>query len=346
MIASADAMQGYSQIQAAIVGLLETARRAVARSINTAMTATYWEIGRRIVQFEQGGAERATYGDALVERLAKDLTQRFGRGFSRQNLGQMRAFYRAWPEQRTCQTLSGKSSLVSILEVLSGESLGAAPGRQSLPAINELSNLAKAFPLPWSAYVRLLSVRNELARQFYATEALRCGWSVRQLERQINSQFYERTALSRNRAAMLEGAEQFGSVDVVTPEEAIKDPFVLEFLDLKDQYSESDLESALIQHLADFLLELGDDFAFVGRQRRLRLDDTWFRVDLLFFHRRLKCLLVIDLKLPKLTTRSKDFPTRCWLPNTGPYCPMRSCWLTNWCARAAGSRFGLSQKMP
>jgi len=294
-------MQGYSQIQAAIVGLLETARRAVARSINTAMTATYWEIGRRIVQFEQGGAERATYGDALVERLAKDLTQRFGRGFSRQNLGQMRAFYRAWPEQRICQTLSGKSSLVSILEVLSGESLGAAPGRQSLPAINELSNLAKAFPLPWSAYVRLLSVRNELARQFYATEALRCGWSVRQLERQINSQFYERTALSRNRAAMLEGAEQFGSVDVVTPEEAIKDPFVLEFLDLKDQYSESDLESALIQHLADFLLELGDDFAFVGRQRRLRLDDTWFRVDLLFFHRRLKCLLVIDLKAGKFS---------------------------------------------
>ena len=301
MIASADAMQGYSQIQAAIVGLLETARRAVARSINTAMTATYWEIGRRIVQFEQGGAERATYGDALVERLAKDLTQRFGRGFSRQNLGQMRAFYRAWPAQIICQTLSGKSSLVSVLETLSRESSVRSAGQKALHETDLLPALAKAFPLPWSAYVRLLSVRNEFARQFYEAEALRCGWSVRQLERQINSQFYERTALSRNKAAMLETAEQATCVDAVTPEEAIKDPFVLEFLDLKDEYSEADLEEALVQHLADFLLELGDDFAFVGRQRRLRLDDTWFRVDLLFFHRRLKCLLVIDLKAGKFS---------------------------------------------
>ena len=293
---SSDSMRGYGTVQAAIVALLETARRAVARSINAAMTATYWEIGRRIIEFEQEGADRAAYGDALVERLAKDLTRRFGRGFSRQNLGQMRAFYRAWPAQRICQTLSGKSSLGSILDTLSRETSVGASGRGSLHATGGLSELANAFPLPWSAYVRLLSVRSELARRFYETEALRCGWSVRQLERQINSQFYERTALSRNKAAMLGRAEQVSSVDAVTPEAAIKDPFVLEFLDLKDEYSESDLEDALIQHLADFLLELGDDFAFVGRQRRLRLDDTWFRIDLLFFHRRLKCLLVIDLK--------------------------------------------------
>jgi predicted nuclease of restriction endonuclease-like (RecB) superfamily len=152
--------------------------------------------------------------------------------------------------------------------------------------------------LPWSAYVRLLSVKNAQARAFYETEALRGGWSVRQLDRQINSQFYERIALSRNKVAMLEKAE---SGDSLTPEEAIKDPFVLEFLNLKDEYSESDLEDALIQHLADFLLELGDDFAFVGRQRRLRLDDTWFRVDLLFFHRQLQCLVVIDLKIGKFS---------------------------------------------
>jgi predicted nuclease of restriction endonuclease-like (RecB) superfamily len=296
-----DSMQGYGEIQAAIVTLLETARRAVARSVNAAMTATYWEIGRRIVEFEQGGAERAGYGDALVERLAKDLTQRFGRGFSRQNLGQMRAFYRAWPAQTICQTLSGESSIVSVLEKLSKASPIGAAGRQSLHETDDMAALAKVFPLPWSTYVRLLSVRSELARQFYEAEALRCGWSVRQLERQINSQFYERTALSRNKAAMLGRAEEVVSVDVVTPEEAIKDPFVLEFLDLKDEYSESDLETALVQHLADFLLELGDDFAYVGRQRRLRLDDTWFRVDLLFFHRRLKCLLVIDLKAGKFS---------------------------------------------
>jgi hypothetical protein len=112
---SRDAMQDYGEIQAAIVALLETARRAAARSINAVMTATYWEIGRRIVEFEQGGTKRAAYGDALVERLANDLTERFGRGFSRQNLGQMRTFYRAWPAQRICQTLSGESSFISIL---------------------------------------------------------------------------------------------------------------------------------------------------------------------------------------------------------------------------------------
>jgi predicted nuclease of restriction endonuclease-like (RecB) superfamily len=122
---------------------------------------------------------------------------------------------------------------------------------------------------------------------------------VRQLDRQIGSQFYERIAPSRNKAAMLEKAEAPEPSDAITPEEAIKDPFVLEFLNLKDEYSESELEEALIQHLADFLLELGDDFAFLGRQRRLRLDDTWFRIDLIFFHRRLQCLLIIDLKVGK-----------------------------------------------
>ena len=253
-----DSVQGYGEVQAAIIELLETARRAVARSINAAMTATYWEIGRRIVEFEQGGADRATYGDALVERLAKDLTQRFGRGFSRQNLWQMRAFYRAWPAQVICPALSNKSLLFEILQTLSRESTVGAVDRRLLHEIDGLSALAKAFPLPWSAYVRLLSVRSELARQFYESEALRCGWSVRQLERQINTQFYERTALSRNKAAMLERGGQATSADAVTPEEAIKDPFVLEFLDVKDEYSESDLEDALIRHLADFLLELGD----------------------------------------------------------------------------------------
>jgi predicted nuclease of restriction endonuclease-like (RecB) superfamily len=207
--------------------------------------------------------------------LADDLTGRFGRGFSRQNLWQMRAFHQAWPTARILQTVSGESA--------------------------DLTALAKSFPLPWSAYVRLLSVKNEAARRFYETEALRCGWSVRQLDRQINSQFYERIALSQNKAAMLQKVETPEASDGLTPEQAIKDPFVLEFLNLKDEYSESDLEDALIAHLADFLMELGDDFAFVGRQRRLRLDDSWFRVDLLFFHRQLKCLIVIDLKVGKFS---------------------------------------------
>jgi len=228
------------------------------------MTATYWEIGRRIVEFEQGGTERAAYGEALVERLSEDLTGRFGRGFSRQNLGQMRAFYRAWPAERICQTVSGKSLPTDIFRLQSPE-LRAGSTVQPPHEVVELAALANVFPLPWSAYVRLLSVKNQAARRFYETEALRCGWSVRQLDRQVSSQFYERTALSKNKAAMLENAVTPEPTDVIKPEEAIRDPFVLEFLSLKDEYSESDLEDALIGHLADFLLELGDDFAFVGR---------------------------------------------------------------------------------
>ena len=139
------------------------------------------------------------------------------------------------------------------------------------------------------------------AREFYETEALRGGWSVRHLDRQINSQFYERTALSRNKAAMLAEGQNALPEDAVLPEEAIKDPFVLEFLDLKDEYSESDLEEALINHLETFLLELGDDFCFMGRQKRLRIGSEWFRVDLLFFHRGLRCLVVVDLKIGRFT---------------------------------------------
>lgn len=205
----------------------------------------------------------------------------------------MRAFYLAWPPARISQTPSAKSGNATT-QTVSATSVSAEN-------FTDLSALGRAFALPWSAYVRLLSVKHETARRFYETEALRCGWSVRQLDRQIGSQFYERTALSENKSAMLQSGEAGKPGDVLTPEQTIKDPFVLEFLDLKDEYSESDLEEALILRLADFLLELGDDFTFVGRQRRLRIDDSWFRVDLLFFHRRLKCLVVIDLKVGKFS---------------------------------------------
>lgn len=287
----------YDAVHTEIVALLESARRAAARSVNALMTASYWEIGRRIVEFEQGGQERAEYGEALLLRLASDLSARFGSGFSRRNLQQMRLFYLAWPPEKIWQTPSAKSPPPQILQTPSGESSRVGTLQMASGQSPDLSALAQAFPLPWSAYVRLLSVKNPQARAFYETETLRCGWSVRQLDRQVNSQFYERIALSRNKAAMLEKGEIAEPGDTITPEQAIKDPFVLEFLNLKDEYSESNLEDALIQHLADFLLELGDDFAFLGRQRRLRLDDSWFRIDLLFFHRSLKCLLVIDLKV-------------------------------------------------
>jgi predicted nuclease of restriction endonuclease-like (RecB) superfamily len=278
----------YNNIRAEIVELLNAARSAASRSVNAVMTATYWEIGRRIIQSEQAGEKRAEYGDVLIQRLAKDLSASFGRGFGSRNLAQMRSFYLAWPYDKILQTLSAKSSIPITLNEIQGES-------------QPVHIFASQFPLPWSAYVRLLSVKNPDARTFYETEALRSGWSIRQLDRQIGSQFYERMALSHNRAAMLEKVDNSEPRDLVTPEEAIKDPFVLEFLDLKDEYSESELEEALIHRLTDFLLELGDDFAFLGSQRRLRIDDTWFRIDLIFFHRRLHGLVIIDLKVGKFS---------------------------------------------
>ncbi|RQU53358.1 DUF1016 domain-containing protein [Burkholderia cenocepacia] len=277
----------YAGLHREIADVVASAREATARTVNALMTATYWEIGRRIVEFEQGGEGRAAYGEAVIRRLGADLSERFGRGFGWRNLAQMRAFYLTWPADRIVPTASAKSTKAAV----------KAPTGVAF----ELTSIAQAFPLPWSAYVRLLAVKAQAARDFYEAEALREGWSVRQLDRQISSQLYERLVLSRNKASLLGKAAAAQPGDLLSPEEAIRDPFVLEFLDMKDEYSESDLEAALIQHLADFLLELGDDFAFIGRQRRLRIDDTWFRVDLVFFHRRLRCLLIIDLKVGRFS---------------------------------------------
>lgn len=158
------------------------------------------------------------------------------------------------------------------------------------------------FPLSWSHYIRLIRhCESASERSFYEEEALRGGWSVRTLDRQISTQFYQRTLLSRNKVTILKKGSKLKSGELITPEEAIKDPYILEFLDLKDEYSESDLEEALIQKLESFLFELGDDFAFIGRQKRLRIGNEWYRVDLVFFHRRLKSIIIIDLKLGKFT---------------------------------------------
>jgi len=287
----------YDSVLGDISKVIDAARSSAARSVNCIMTAAYWFIGRRIFEFEQKGSERADYGEELLKRLSRDLTSRYGRGFAKSNLYQMRSFYTAY--QDIFQTPSGISDDAGSLKGL--QNFQTASGTSELVSFQKVQSLASRFPLPWSAYVRLLSVKNEQARRFYETEALRGGWSVRQLDRQINSQFYERTALSRKKAAMLRSGEETLPEDLMRPEEEIKDPFVLEFLDLKDEYSETDLEEALIRHLETFLLELGNDFCFIGRQKRLRIGDEWYRVDLLFFHRRLRCLVVIDLKIGKFT---------------------------------------------
>ncbi len=256
----------YRTLFSDVSHLLEQSRRATARAINNAMVMTYWEIGRRIVEYEQHGSKRAQYGRAVLKQLSKDLSARFGRGFSERNLLLMRKFYQEWP-------ISQKSSAKFI----------------------------DGFSLPWSHYVRLLSVGSTSARAFYEQEALCGGWSEKQLARQIDSQFYERAFLSRNKSTMLTRGRASRGTDGASPEEQIKDPLVLEFLDLKDEYSESDLEDALVHRLESFLLELGGAFTFVGRQKRLRVDNERFRVDLVLYHRVLRCLVIIDIKLGKLT---------------------------------------------
>jgi len=268
---------GYNTVLSDVIDLLESARRTSARTINTIMTATYWEIGRRIVDFEQGGEKRAEYGKELLQQLSVDLTSKFGRGFSVDNLETMRLFYQTYMDAKG---VSQKSETLS----------------------RKFNKADFKFPLSWSHYVILVRrAKTPDAREFYEAEALRGGWSVRQLDRQISTLFYERTLLSKNKAAMLKKGTEAKPEDAVTPEEEIKDPFVLEFLNLKDEYSENDMEEALILHLEKFLLELGGDFAFIGRQRRLRIGEQWFRVDLVFFHRILRCLVIIDLKVGKFT---------------------------------------------
>lgn len=316
---AAAAALGYGHLLGSIDTLLATARRHTARAVNACMTATYWHVGRYIVEYEQKGSDRAKYGDALLKVLAADLTAKHGRGFSDRTLINARLFYLTFDSEWIYKTTTSEI-LGSIVQTVSAQSSldsqqltnsSSAANTQLVPhqrdnyadtSTFDLPTLAKAFPLPWSHYVMLISrSRSPEAREFYHREALRGGWSVRQLDRQIGTQFYERAALSKNKEAMLKKGETPRPSELLTPDEEIRDPLVLEFLNLRDEYSETDLEDALIRHLETFLLELGSDFTFVGRQRRLRLDNKWYRIDLLFFHRRLRSLVVIDLKVGEFT---------------------------------------------
>lgn len=262
----------YGELLAGVVSLIERARLAAVRPVNVVLTSTYWLVGQRIVEHEQSGSERAGYGEALLKRLADDLTGRLGRGFSERNIRQMRLFYLGWPNP---QTVSAELTDPGIRQTPSAESV-------SWPR----------FPLPWSHYVRLLSVADPRAREYYEREALLGGWSARQLDRQIASLAFQRTRGAKSPAI---------KEDTLPADAHVRDPFVLEFLNLKDEYSETELENALIQSLQQFLLELGNDFAFVARQKRLRVGTEWYRVDLVFFHRRLRALMIVDLKLGKFT---------------------------------------------
>jgi predicted nuclease of restriction endonuclease-like (RecB) superfamily len=298
-------VSGYDGLLSGISDLLDAARRTAARKVNGILTATYWEIGRRIVEHEQGGQQRAEYGEQIIDQLAADLTRQHGRGFSRSNVFQMRGFFLAWEIFQTVPRkleARAKFDADKIVQTLSGQSqaLIANPASQ-VPAPISRSESADIFPLSWSHYVRLLSVEKPHARAFYEAEAIRGGWSVRQLDRQIGTQLFERTSQSKRQSALLAKAQIAKPEDAVSAQDEIRDPYLLEFLNLKDEYSESELEDALIRHLEWFLLELGNGFTFVARQKRIRIGTEWYRIDLVLYHRVLHCLVLVDLKRGKFT---------------------------------------------
>lgn len=242
-----------------IRGLINTSRNRVYSAVNTEMLNLYWNIGKIIMEIQQGN-ERATYGDAVLEKLSEKLTNEFGKGFSIINLRRMRKFY----------------CLFKI--------------RSSL--MNELT---------WTHYLELIKIEEERKREFYINECINCRWSVRELQRQIASLLYERLVLSKDKDKILELAQK-GQV-LRTGKDLVKDPFVLEFLDIKENtdYLETDLEKNILEHLKEFLLELGKGFMFVGSQVRITLEEDHFYPDLVFYNRLLKCFVIIDLKIGKIT---------------------------------------------
>jgi predicted nuclease of restriction endonuclease-like (RecB) superfamily len=290
--------------------LIIAARRSVARGVDLAQVHTNFEIGRRIVQEEQKGKRRADYGEEVIMALAKRLAGEFGNGFSRSNLEYMRRFYLAYEDRGsyitqalTGQLSSGKRVQTSPIDEKSQSLEDQFPISQSLTG--ELPYLIQTRPHPftlsWTHYVLLLGIKNPDERSFYEIESTQQNWTVRELKRQVSACLYERLSLSRNKKAVRRLAME-GQV-VASPEDVLKEPYVLEFLGLDEKagYSESDLETAIINRIEQFLLELGKGFLFEARQKRFTFDEDHFFVDLVFYNRLLRCYVVIDLKLDKLT---------------------------------------------
>ncbi len=276
-----------------IRSLIASARGAAERSVNMLQVLTNFEIGRLIVEHEQEGAERAEYGKALLKKLAASLTEEFGRGFSRSNLEYMRRFFLAYQDRRPA--ISQKPSGILAAEQKSQKPSGKLGG------VEKSQTSSAVFTLGWSHYVFLISIENPDERAFYEIEASAGGWILAELKRQFNSGLYERLALSRDQAAVRDLARE-GQI-VTEPKDVLKNPYVLEFLGLAERpsYSESDLESAIIDKLEHFLLELGKGFLFEARQKRFTFDEEHFFVDLVFYNRLLRCYVLIDLKIGKLS---------------------------------------------
>jgi predicted nuclease of restriction endonuclease-like (RecB) superfamily len=246
---------GYQNLIQQIGGLLDQGRQQASQAVNNLLVQTYWQIGQHIVEFEQGGKAKSDYGSELLDKLSKDLTLNYGKGFSRSNLTYMRKFYLSFSKS---ETLSHK--------------------------------------LGWSHYFEILKADNELEINFYTKQCEKENWSVRELKRQMKSMLFHRIALSKDKQGVFELSQN--GIEIQQAEDIIKDPYVLEFLNIpqQHQYLESELEAKLIQNLQSFLLELGKGFAFIGRQYKISIGGRHFFVDLVFYHRILKCFVLIDLK--------------------------------------------------
>lgn len=269
--------------------IVRRARLTAAQNVNAIQVITSFEIGRRIVEHEQRGSRKAEYGRRIVQELSRRLTDEFGRGFSKRNLEYMRRFYLEYSESapRIARTVPEKSdTAVSV-----GQPIAQTPSAQFTPR----------FTLSWSHYVFLMNIGNRDERCFYEIEAQQNRWSLSELKRQFNTGLYERLALSRDRSGVKCLAHK-GQI-IEKPQDMLKDPYVLEFLGLDERtrYSEDDLESAIIDKLETFLLELGKGFLFEARQKRLTFDADHYFVDLVFYNRILRCYVLIDLKIGKLT---------------------------------------------
>ena len=256
-----------------VAAIIEQARQHVGRTADLTMCITYFEVGRMIVEQEQGGKVRAEYGRGVLKELSAYLTGRFGRGFSLTNLKNAKKFYLLYSPSTT-QTIPTKF-----------------PKSQSLIDL---------FRLGWTHYLVLMRIKNDQERRFYETEAVNQQWTVRQLQRQYSSSLYERLALSRDKTEVMRLANEGHTVE--KPHDLLKSPLILEFLGMEEDaaYSESDLESAIISKLQVFLLELGKGFLFEARQKRFTYDEDSFWVDLVFYNRLLQCYVLIDLKTEKL----------------------------------------------
>lgn len=260
-----------NQLAQRISELLTEARGRIVQSVNHTMVLTYYEIGRMIVHEEQNGNERADYGKQLIKTLSIKLTADFGKGFSQRNLEQMRQFYLVYSK---AQTLSAE--------------------------FESDDKPVKKFQLSWSHYLKLMRIEDVDERNFYEIESYKNNWSLRELERQYNTALYTRLSLSRSGSQVRRLAKE-GQL-LQKPQDAIKDPYILEFIGLPERstYSESELEQKLIEKLEHFMLELGTGFTFVARQQRISFDEKHFRIDLVFYNRILRCFVLIDLKIGEL----------------------------------------------